>query len=68
MSFEDKETKTTTGMPLKQQLLVLEITVAGVSDEIMVHYGDFPKKLAQDFINKHSLKPSSVDKITKHIE
>ena len=37
------------------QLLVLEITVAGVTDDVLVHYGDRPRDLAMAFAKKHNL-------------
>jgi len=54
------------------QLLVLEITVAGVTDDVLVHYGDRPRELAIAFARKHNLGSSSssstVDKIARHVE
>eukprot|EP01031_Cornospumella_fuschlensis_P035546 gene35546-43102_t len=51
-----------------QEMMEIEIKFGkGKTDHVIVHYGDDPLSLAQDFVDRHRLKPSSVNVIAEYI-
>ena len=54
---------------LKVEMVVLEINFGkGRKDDILVHFGDNPMDLAEQFVAKHSLKDSAVAAICATLE
>ena len=54
---------------LKVEMVVLEINFGkGRKDDILVHFGDNPRDLAEKFVAKHSLKRSAVPAICATLE